>query len=199
MAVAAITYSFAPLTDILSSEANTNFQDLVSFLNGEVIHKDASVAFTAIPSGPALDPISDNQLPRKAYVDRLGGIVQQKLTTNAAPLVNTNPTDMVLNNVPVVAGCTYAIHLHTGVQPLAVGARWDLHVQVNAVDVGRVGIVNEDDVTDIDGTVYWVAPTTQATDDIRIAGLEQSGSSSLVLTASATLPRYLTIIGLGVI
>jgi hypothetical protein len=59
--------------------------------------------------------------------------------------------------------------------------------------------VNEDDVTDIDGTVYWVAPTTQATDDIRIAGLEQSGSSSLVLTASATLPRYLTIIGLGVI
>lgn len=69
MATAAVTNSFAAGTLIESVEVNTNFSDLVSFLNNQVIHKDATVAFTAVPSGPAVNPVSANQLPRKAYVD----------------------------------------------------------------------------------------------------------------------------------
>ena len=72
MAVAAVTYSFAPLTDIKSSEANQNFQDLVTFINNNLVQKDGSVAFTAVPSGPAADPVGDNQYARKAYVDAGG-------------------------------------------------------------------------------------------------------------------------------
>lgn len=71
MATAATTYTFTAGTTILASQANTNFNDVISFLNGEVIHKDGSVAFTAVPSGPATDPTTDNQLARKAYVDGL--------------------------------------------------------------------------------------------------------------------------------
>lgn len=69
MATASVTYNFSAGTLIKSSEANTDFQDLVTFLNNQVIQKDASVAFTAVPSGPGTDPISDNQFTRKAYVD----------------------------------------------------------------------------------------------------------------------------------
>jgi len=69
MATAAKTYTFTTGATILASEANTNYDDLVDFANQETIHKDASVAFTAVPSGPATDPSSDNQLARKAYVD----------------------------------------------------------------------------------------------------------------------------------
>lgn len=71
MSTAAVTYTFAPNTTILSAEANTNFSDLVDFLNDSVMHLDASAAFTAIPSGPATDPTTDNQFTRKAYVDSL--------------------------------------------------------------------------------------------------------------------------------
>lgn len=69
MAVASVSYTFAPLTLIESAEANTNFQDLVSFLNNQVVHKDGTVAFTGVPTGPDADPVSDNQLVRKKYVD----------------------------------------------------------------------------------------------------------------------------------
>lgn len=73
MATAAVTYSFSASTLIKSAEVNTNFSDLVSFLNNQTIHKDASVAFTAVPSGPASDPTGDNQLARKRYVDYRAG------------------------------------------------------------------------------------------------------------------------------
>lgn len=69
MATAAITYTFAAATTILSAEANTNFSDLVTFLNGSVMHLDASSAFTAVPSGPSTDPSTANHLSRKSYVD----------------------------------------------------------------------------------------------------------------------------------
>lgn len=69
MATAAITYTFVANTLITASEANTNFQDLVDFLNQEVVHKDGSVAFTAHASGPASNPTTDNQYSRKAFVD----------------------------------------------------------------------------------------------------------------------------------
>lgn len=69
MATASVTHTYISGTLAKASEVNTNFQDVVSFLQGETIHKDASVAFTAVPSGPSLDPTSDNHLVRKKYVD----------------------------------------------------------------------------------------------------------------------------------
>jgi len=63
------TYTFVPGTPIESDQANQNFDDLVNYTNSEVIVRDASKAFTVIPSGPATDPTSDNQFTRKKYVD----------------------------------------------------------------------------------------------------------------------------------
>jgi hypothetical protein len=63
------TYNFVPGAPILAAEANQNFNDLVDYINGEVIVRDASKAFTVIPSGPGTDPTSPNQLVRKQYVD----------------------------------------------------------------------------------------------------------------------------------
>ncbi len=50
---------------------NANFAALVSWINTNAVHLDASKAFVAIPSGPAADPTTANQLTRKAYVDTL--------------------------------------------------------------------------------------------------------------------------------
>ena len=69
MATVSVTYTFTNGTDADADEVNQNFTDLVTFINTDVIHRDASVAFTATPSGPASDPTTDNQLSRKKYVD----------------------------------------------------------------------------------------------------------------------------------
>jgi len=63
------TYTFTPGTDIESAEVNQNFDDVVNYVNAEVIVRDGSKAFTAIPSGPGTDPTTANQFARKQYVD----------------------------------------------------------------------------------------------------------------------------------
>lgn len=53
---------------------------------------DASVAFTGVPSGPATDPSSANQLARKAYVDAADVTTLASAATAATnALVGYNP------------------------------------------------------------------------------------------------------------
>jgi hypothetical protein len=52
-----------------ATQVNANFAALVNFINAEVVQRDGSIAFTAIPTLPASDPTLANQAARKAYVD----------------------------------------------------------------------------------------------------------------------------------
>ena len=81
MTVVAKTYTFIPGTPIESSQANQNFDDIVNYINGEVIVRDANKAFTAIPSGPGTDTTSPNQFTRKQYVDNINTAVTNLTTT----------------------------------------------------------------------------------------------------------------------
>lgn len=79
MATASVNYVFANGTNADGTQVNANFNSLLTFLNGEVVHRDASIAFTAIPTLPATDPVNDNDAVRKRYVDLIipaGTIVQ---------------------------------------------------------------------------------------------------------------------------
>jgi microcystin-dependent protein len=79
MATAAVTHTFANGTNADGTQVNSNFTSVVNFLNTEVVQRDASIAFTAIPSLPATDPTTDNHVVRKAYVDNLmpAGMITQ--------------------------------------------------------------------------------------------------------------------------
>lgn len=85
MATAAVTYTFANGTNADGTQVNSNFTNVVNFLNTETIQRDASIAFTAIPSLPATDPTTDNQVVRKAYVDNHtpAGVITQYGGTTA--------------------------------------------------------------------------------------------------------------------
>lgn len=85
MATAAVTYTFANGTNADGTQVNSNFTSVVNFLNTETIQRDASIAFTAIPSLPATDPTTDNQAVRKAYVDNYtpAGVITQYGGTTA--------------------------------------------------------------------------------------------------------------------
>lgn len=107
MATASVTFTFAANTLIQSSQANTNFADVVAFLNGSVIHKDATIAFTAVPSGPGSDPVSANQFTRKAYVD-LGPSMQRIVSGATTNLTASYANHMAGNQLTLLAG-TYFI------------------------------------------------------------------------------------------
>jgi hypothetical protein len=91
MTVVAKTYTFIPGTPIESSQANQNFDDIVNYINGEVIVRDGSKAFTAIPSGPGTDPSSPNQFARKQYVDNADALFVKIDATTAFTGIPSGP------------------------------------------------------------------------------------------------------------
>lgn len=70
MVVLSVTHNFAPNTLAEADQVDQNFTDIVTWANTNAIQKDASLAFTAIPSGPASDATSDNQFMRNAFIAR---------------------------------------------------------------------------------------------------------------------------------
>lgn len=126
-----------------------------------------------------------------------GVIAQFVDTTNDGPHTADTVTDMVLNNVSQIADHVYSAHLHTRVTNSAAGARWDLECRRNGTVIGRFGLVDTNILQDIDGTVWWTATATGGTDDFDVFANEISGASDLTLTASATVPRQLTIVDHG--
>ena len=74
----AVTYNFVAGTPSVADNVDQNFTDIVNWVNTNAVHLDGSKAFTNVPSGPAVDPVSANQLARKAYVDAVlpVGIIQ---------------------------------------------------------------------------------------------------------------------------
>jgi len=69
MATLSIPNSFTNGTNADALQVNANFAAVATFANTEAVQRDASVAFTAVPSGPGVDPTTVNQLTRKSYVD----------------------------------------------------------------------------------------------------------------------------------
>lgn len=53
-----------------ADDVNANFAALVAWINTNAVHLDGAKAFTGVPSGPATDPTTANQLARKSYVDK---------------------------------------------------------------------------------------------------------------------------------
>lgn len=62
-------YDFSAGTNAASSEVNVNFDDIIAFLNNNVLHVDGSKAMTGLLTLKAASPTSDNHAARKKYVD----------------------------------------------------------------------------------------------------------------------------------
>lgn len=66
---ASVPNNFTAGLPSVADDVDANFAAVVNWINTNAVHLDASKAFTGVPSGPATDPTTDNQLTRKAYVD----------------------------------------------------------------------------------------------------------------------------------
>lgn len=129
-----------------------------------------------------------------------GKIARQKLTTNSSGFTGDGATDMFINNVPVIAGRLYEIHLHSKYLLSASGS-WSVGCHINGTRIGEFDFANEAAGTTkmFDGTVQWEPSSTQATDDITVELDEFAGASTLTLQASADSPRTLTLKDIGTV
>lgn len=69
MADVAVTHDFVDGTPAEAAEVDTNFTDLVQYINANLIRVDGTKALTGLLAGPAQDPTANNHLTRKKYVD----------------------------------------------------------------------------------------------------------------------------------
>lgn len=143
-------------------------------------------------AGGAGTPVPSNSLPR-------GIVDQESLTTNNAHSVD-GVTDLNLTNVPVVAGRTYEVHLHTQFDLSAAGT-WHLVFRVNGSTVDRFATINEGaaKVDTIDATVYWTPSASGSTDDLDVFADEVAGAATLTLQGAAGISRTLTLTDVGVL
>lgn len=140
---------------------------------------------------------------KEAVVTAFGMVDQFTATANSSGYTADTATDMVLNNVSVVAGRTYCFHLHTWTNLSAAVGDFGLDLRLNGTIIDRLGYVQNVTATSenrmVDGMCFWTAPTTQATDDFDVYANELGGAATLTLTASAAVPRKFTVIDLGVL
>lgn len=166
------------------------------YFDGPIIVTNAGDAIVITPTFT----LDDN----KEAAVAAGGIVRQFAAAfSSAALTVDTVTDMVLSNVPVVAGRTYAFHFHSDVNLSAALGDWAFDLQVNGVTVDRLVYVQNVAATSenrtADGVCYWTAPATQATDDFQVLANEIGGTASLTLLASATNRRTFTVHDVGVL
>lgn len=132
MSAVAKTYTFVPGTDIESNEVNQNFDDLVGYTNAEVIVRDGSKAFTAIPTGPGTNPSSPNQFARKQYVDDREAVVTAAATTLGATVtahtasLATHTTD--LTKRPTINNNATNVRMISAAMSGTTDANGDLYV-----------------------------------------------------------------------
>ena len=113
-------------------------------------------------------------------------------------------TDMANNNVSVIAGHLYEVRIGGIAELSAATGAWQLNLNVNGAYVGTFCRLTNVSATmtrwNIDGSVWWVAPSTLATDDFTVEADERADGSTLTLIGGSDAtspPRTFIIIDLG--
>jgi hypothetical protein len=122
-------------------------------------------------------------------------------TGNNGPHTGTTVTDMVLTNVPVIAGEWYRFDLLTQWLLSAAVGQWFLELRRNGAIIGRMARPTNlaaAALRDVAAAPFWwQAPTTGATDDFDIIATEASGAADLTLEGGAAFPRQFSVAHVG--
>jgi len=90
MSTVSVTNTFVAGTNAVASAVNTNFADLVSYINTNAILKDGTKTFTVHQPTSAGDPTDPTHLARKAYVDTTTNKMSGQITS-----LHTTPRSQV--------------------------------------------------------------------------------------------------------
>lgn len=105
MATVTIPFTFVNNTQNAdATQVNSNFSTLASFINTEVIQRDASVAFTQIPTLPATTPTLANHATRKGYVDSFFPVTSANIADGAIVNADINAAAAIAYSKLALAG-----------------------------------------------------------------------------------------------
>lgn len=169
MADLVIPNTFSPNTPAKADEVNANFDAVATHANRP----------------PPVTPTSGVFLIRHL-----------ELTANSPVWTTSVTTDMVINNIPVVAGHTYGVRFDGIIDwaSLATGARWDIYSRLNGVDHKRLAVI-QPGVTGqtywtIGNTVLWKPTVTASTDDMSVRVNEISNGADIQFIGGRTLAVF---------
>jgi len=119
-------------------------------------------------------------------------------TANSSGISSDSNTDFAINNIPVIAGRTYELPIHSRYNLSAAG-EWALELHVNGSKVAECGYINQaaGGNYELDSTGLWEPLVTATTDDVVVFANEISGASTLTFVGAANTPRWMTIKDVG--
>jgi hypothetical protein len=192
MATASVTNTFVNAATADADDVNTNFSDLVTFLNASVVHVDGSKAFTAVQTGVA--PTSDLHLSTKKYVDDKAALAPLVAGTRAFTGVQSGVTPTADAHLATKG---YVDHFGSGARAtLTAGENisnaawdaiaWDAVTETN-VTFWSAGAPTRLTIPSgaggwyiVEGGVYWATAGTGGTE--RRVGIWDSGSALVAAT-----------------
>lgn len=139
MATATVTNTFTNATTAVAAQVNTNFNDLLGFINTNAIQKDGSLAMTAQLSLLAADPTTANHATRKQYVDRADWNVAD-ITIIPGAKIGAGPFNIGTVTIPDPG---YDIEFYGLATVLAQGGAlnyWQMNYNFDGIDRGAVVI-----------------------------------------------------------
>jgi len=187
--------SFSASTVAQASQVNTNFNILKTYIESNCILADGSVAFATIPSGPSLDPSTDNQFARKLYVDTLVNKRSGLISVEATP---ANVTFSAFDTFTDFAEVSIVVPTNTNPYDLTIvaGASCEISNANNASTYAGKLQINWDALTvgstyaDMGGQISSAhGPTSAQTtyDPVPYTGLSLASRASLSAVSNKTI------------
>jgi len=153
-------------------------------------------AINVTPRFTLADETEDLSMAARGVIARF----ESEANDSGGPYSGDSVTDMVLSDVPVVAGRIYAVHLHTLIEFSATSsAAWNVFLRIDGNNHGPFDRLEASEVQRpmVDKTLYW-EPDTTGTYDLDVYLDEATGSvTASLLGSGSNLRRTLTVIDLG--
>jgi hypothetical protein len=196
MATASVTYALTNGTTADASQVDTNFDDLVGFLNSSVVHTDGSKSLTGLLTLHAADPSSSNHATRKSYVDVKG---QQaiRVSQTATPSGTSVAGSLTLATVTVTdPGYDIYVEGHGSVAAFSTGQTtawsvWSLLIKVDGVTKDRLDIPHSIGLQGAAGISFGIplrriAKTTGSNTSVTLHFLRQTGDGEMTVGGDGT-------------
>jgi hypothetical protein len=154
-------------------------------------------ALGIIPDDPEADELAPTTVHPEAYRTKVNSFVS---TTSEAAKSATGDTDMQLLDQATVPGRDYLFHLKSEVQFTNAAGLWTLNLHVDGVQPDRffrqhlIAAPGATLAVTCDAWIEWTAEDSGPHDFI-VHAIEHSGTTTLQMVASATVPRTFTMWG----
>lgn len=159
------SYTFVADTLARAEQVNQNFDEIVAFLNSQVLHVDGSKAMEGQITLPPSDPTTNNQATRKAYVDAQDNKRLKVQHSGYAVFGGTPPNEGLVMQAGTVVAPTDGNGNHTVVfpQPFPNGVLTVVVSNGDSQTIGRAVPMTLQSYTNKNQFVaHWVQMNTDA-------------------------------------